>query len=76
MDRTSLRRLGVLLALLLHVVAVIAVWRDSGRRSTGELRGSRTFWRIASALNTGNALGYLLIGRRRAGPAFRSLGRR
>jgi hypothetical protein len=55
----------VWLVLVVHVVVTALVWRDLRRRSDSELRGGRNLWRVLSALNTGNSLVYLLLGRRR-----------
>jgi hypothetical protein len=52
-------------ALLTHVVLTALVWRDIARRDPTELRGSKNLWRLLTAMNTGNHLLYLLVGRRR-----------
>jgi hypothetical protein len=52
-------------ALLGHIVMTALVWRDIARRDPSELRGSKTIWRVLTALNTGNHLLYYLVGRRR-----------
>ncbi|CAA9337957.1 MAG: hypothetical protein AVDCRST_MAG61-3263 [uncultured Friedmanniella sp.] len=57
--------LPLTLALLGHLLLTALVWRDIGRRAPSELRGSRALWRTLTALNTGNHLVYLLVGRRR-----------
>lgn len=54
----------VIPALVLHGVLTALVWRDIARRDRSELRGSPTLWRVLTALNTGNHLVYLLVGRR------------
>ncbi|GAA1430749.1 hypothetical protein GCM10009616_16150 [Microlunatus lacustris] len=54
----------VLLALGAHAGLTALVWRDIATRSRSELRGSPTLWRVLTALNTGNHLVYLLVGRR------------
>lgn len=54
-------------ALALHLALTTLVWRDIARRQPSELRGSKTLWRVLTALNTGNHLVYLLVGRRRRG---------
>lgn len=60
------RRPEVLIpALIGHVVLTSVAWRDIARRDPTELRGSKTFWRVVTALNTGNHLIYWLVGRRR-----------
>jgi hypothetical protein len=55
----------IVLTLLAHLALTALVWRDIGRRDPSELRGSPTLWRVLTALNTGNHLLYLLVGRRR-----------
>ncbi|MEN3358571.1 MAG: hypothetical protein V7637_2553 [Mycobacteriales bacterium] len=39
-------------------------WRDLNRRSPGQIRGSRKFWRVLIAMNPGNSVLYWLLGRR------------
>jgi hypothetical protein len=39
-------------------------WRDLSRRSPGQVRGSKRFWRVLIAINPGNSLLYWLFGRR------------
>lgn len=51
-------------ALVGHVLLTALVWRDISRRSAAQLRGSKNLWRFLTALNTGNHLIYLLVGRR------------
>lgn len=53
------------LALVSHVLLTAVVWRDIDRRTEAELRGSKRLWRVLTALNTGNHLIYLGLGRRR-----------
>ncbi|MDN5761217.1 MAG: hypothetical protein L0H41_02715 [Microlunatus sp.] len=58
-------RPGVLVgAVLAHVVLTALVWRDIGSRAPAELRGSKGLWRFLTALNTGNHVLYLAVGRR------------
>ena len=52
-------------ALLAHLAITSVVWRDIARRDPSQLRGSKAIWRTITAMNTGNSLLYLLIGRRR-----------
>lgn len=49
-----------------HVVIASLVWRDLRHRSDDQIRGSKRCWRIATAVNSGNSLMYVLIGRKRA----------
>ena len=65
MSRRSARPGTVIPALIAHVFLTALVWRDINRRDPSELRGSKTLWRILTAMNTGNHALYLLIGRRR-----------
>jgi uncharacterized membrane protein YidH (DUF202 family) len=59
---------AVLAALAVAHVAVTALtWRDLRRRPAGQVRGNKTFWRMASTLNMGNSAVYWLFGRRPAG---------
>jgi hypothetical protein len=48
-----------------HVAITAMTWRDLQRRSADEVRGSKNFWRVASALNTIGSLAYVLIGQKR-----------
>ena len=65
MSRRSPRPGNVIPALIAHIVLTALIWRDINRRDPSELRGSKTLWRILTAINTGNHALYLLIGRRR-----------
>ena len=51
---------------LVHVVVVALTWRDLASRPAEQVRGNKKFWRVISALNTGNAALYWLVGRRRS----------
>jgi hypothetical protein len=53
-------------ALIGHAVLTALVWRDIARRDPSELRGSKTIWRVLTAMNTGNHVLYWLVGRRPA----------
>jgi len=48
-----------------HLVVVALTWRDIASRQPEQIRGNKKFWRVVSALNTGNAALYWLVGRRR-----------
>jgi hypothetical protein len=65
MSRRSSRPAVAAVVLAAHSVLTALVWRDIDRRTAAELRGSKTFWKLVTALNTGNHLLYLMIGRRR-----------
>jgi hypothetical protein len=57
---------AVLAAILVGHVAVTALtWRDLRHRADDQVRGSKKWWRVASAANTTNSLVYLLFGRKR-----------
>ena len=66
MTRTSPPRPVVALLVALHVAVTTFVWRDIGRRPDAQIRGPKTLWRVLTALNTGNSLVYLLLGRKQA----------
>jgi len=46
------------------VLATVA-WRDLNRRSEGEVRGTKRFWRVVILANPGNSIAYWLFGRKR-----------
>ena len=48
----------------IQVVSAVLAWRDIGRRSDAQIRGSRRFWRVFAVMNPGNSLLYWLVGRR------------
>jgi hypothetical protein len=50
--------------LAVHLTAVTLTWRDLSARPADRIRGSKTGWRIASAVNTLGSVGYWLVGRR------------
>ncbi len=62
MERNSSR--VVVLVLIGHVLAAVLTWRDIQLQPAQQVRGSKTFWRISSAVNTFGSVGYWLIGRR------------
>ena len=62
MERKSSR--GVILVLTGHALAAAWTWRDIRQQPAQQVRGSKTFWRISSAVNTVGSVGYWLIGRR------------
>ena len=62
MERKSGR--VVVLVLAGHALAAAWTWRDIRQQPAQQVRGSETFWRISSAVNTLGSVGYWLIGRR------------
>jgi len=60
--RQSRRVLALVLAG--HALVAAWTWHDIRRQPAQQIRGSKAFWRIASAVNTLGSLGYWLIGRR------------
>ena len=64
MNRSRISPPLVLAALLGHAVLTAVVWRDIDRRAASRVRGSKKLWRALTALNSGNSLVYLLVGRR------------
>jgi hypothetical protein len=61
----------VVLVLAGHALAAAWTWRDIRQQPAQQVRGSKTFWRIASAVNTLGSVGYWLIGRRYRRPQSR-----
>ena len=55
---------AVVLVLTGHALAAAFTWRDIRQQPAQQVRGSKAFWRIASAVNTLGSVGYWLIGRR------------
>jgi hypothetical protein len=53
-------------ALVAHLTVATLTWRDLRNRPGARVRGTKTLWRVASALNTLGSLGYWLFGRRPA----------
>jgi hypothetical protein len=64
------RRSGTVVAAVLvgHTLVAAWTWRDIRQQPDQRIRGSKGFWRTASAVNTLGSLGYWLIGRRYSGP--------
>jgi len=61
----------IVFILIGHLLAAAWTWRDIRRRPAQLVRGSKTGWRIFSAVNTLGSVSYWLIGRRYRGPAPR-----
>jgi hypothetical protein len=55
---------ALMLILTGHALIAAWTWRDIRQSPVEQVRGSKTFWRIASAVNTLGSAGYWLIGRR------------
>ncbi len=60
------RKSGPVVAAVLagHALVAAWTWRDIRHQPDQRIRGSKRFWRTASAINTLGSLGYWLIGRR------------
>lgn len=60
------RKPGKVMALVLtgHALAAAWTWPDIRRQPAQQVRGSKAFWRIFSAVSTLGSAGYWLIGRR------------
>ena len=48
-----------------HVPVTVLTWQDLNARPDAQVRGSKTLWRVVSALNTMGSVAYWLLGRRR-----------
>ena len=57
------RLLGV--ALVVHVLVVVATLRDLRRRPAAGIRGPKWAWGVAATLNTSGSAAYWIFGRRR-----------
>jgi hypothetical protein len=51
---------------VVHVTVMALTWRDLRFRPAGLVRGPKSLWRVASALNTSGSAAYWLFGRRRS----------
>jgi 4-hydroxybenzoate polyprenyltransferase len=57
---------AVLVAIaVVHLTVARLTWRDIQSRPADQIRGNKTFWRVASGVNTLGSVGYWLLGRRR-----------
>jgi hypothetical protein len=65
MERRKLNPYVLAAIAIVHVAVVALTWRDISARPVEQMRGNKRFWRVFSALNTGHAAAYWLIGRRR-----------
>ena len=65
MERRKPNKYVLATAAVVHAVVVALTWRDIANRPAEQIRGNKNFWRVVSALNTGNAAVYWLVGRRR-----------
>ncbi len=61
LDKRLLAAIGVT-----HVVAMILTWRDLRNRPDEQVRGNKSVWRVASAVNIVGSATYWVFGRRRA----------
>lgn len=63
--RGTQRKSSIAALVVVSIISAILAWRDVGRRPDGAIRGSRTGWRVAMVLNTGNSFAYWVCGRKR-----------
>jgi hypothetical protein len=68
-ERRSVRVMAVLLTG--HCLAAAWTWRDIQQQPAAQVRGSKSFWRAFSVVNTLGSAGYWLIGRRYRRPDTR-----
>lgn len=66
-DQRKPNKVVLAIIVVMHLTAATLTWRDLRDRPAEQIRGSKAFWRIASAVNTGGSAAYWLFGRRRAG---------
>jgi hypothetical protein len=62
---TEKQKRVLVVALIVHVIALRLTWRDLSRRPAAAVRGKKRMWRLASLLNTSGSVTYWLFGRRR-----------
>jgi hypothetical protein len=60
----SRKRLLIAILVPIEVILAVLAWRDLGRRTDGEVRGSKRMWRWLVVVNPGNSMFYWLLGRR------------
>jgi hypothetical protein len=48
-----------------HLALTTLAWRDIGRRTDDQIRGSKKIWRVATGANSVNSLAYFIFGRKR-----------
>jgi hypothetical protein len=67
------RKSGPVVAAVLlgHALIATLTWRDIRQQPARRIRGSKKFWRAASAVNTLGSLGYWVLGRRYRGSGVR-----
>jgi hypothetical protein len=66
-DKKKPNKAVLAVAAAVHVTVVALTWRDLKNRPATQIRGSKTLWRTASAMNGLGSVGYWVFGRRRAG---------
>lgn len=59
------QRVAIVSLGLIELGTKILAARDIKRRSADQIRGSKTFWRLALLVNTFGPVGYFLLGRKR-----------
>jgi hypothetical protein len=64
--RTMNARVVVAYIGLVHIPVTVLTWRDLSTRPAAQIRGSKSIWRLASALNTTGSVAYWLFGLRRS----------
>jgi hypothetical protein len=64
-ERTRHPRIVIPIILAVHATIAALTWRDIAHRPARRIRGPKTLWRVASALNTMGSSAYWVIGRRR-----------
>ena len=62
----TMKKKGLLVVLIVPIQIVLAglAWRDMGRRTDDQVRGTKTLWRVLVTINPGNSIAYWLFGRR------------
>ncbi len=63
---TDSQKKVLVFVLVIHLIMVRLTWLDLRRRPESAVRGPKSLWRLASAMNTMGSLTYWLFGRRPA----------
>lgn len=69
MEKRTPNRAVIAAIALGHLAVTTLAWGDIRRRPDDQIRGSKKFWRVATAANSANSIVYFLFGRRRRAKA-------
>jgi len=61
---TRQKRMVAAVVVPIEIISAVLAWRDLARRSDGQVRGRKRWWRVLVTINPGNSFAYWLFGRR------------